>query len=207
MISRSVEEKQDVINKQLDRKTLSNDINFAEKSDSEVWNLFKKGSEASFIHIYKTYFYLLYNYGAQFTNDQFLIKDAIQELFIYIRKRRNNLSDTDNIKLYLFKILKRTILRSIKEQKARHRKDEAFVEFRFTFSIENHIINRQIDEENITKLNKALKKLSVHQREAIYYYFYQNLSYSEITSLMGFSHIKSTRNLIYKAIKALKSNF
>src|SRR5690606_36156630 len=79
------------------------------KDEAAIWEAFKKGNESAFIYIYETYFDQLFVYGKQFTRDEDIVKDAIQDLFITLRKSRAGLGSTDSIKFYLYKSLKRLI--------------------------------------------------------------------------------------------------
>ena len=176
------------------------------KDDTTVWKAFKNGSESAFIYIYEAYFDSLYIYGSQFTRDDGRVKDAIQDLFVELRKNRARLGDTDSIKFYLFKCLKRKV---IKESGRWFNKYEEFsgdVSFNFTMSHEQVLIDRQLDVEKTAALNKAIQSLSPRKREVIYYFYYEGMSYQEIQELMEMSHVKSVRNLLYKAIDLLREN-
>ena len=72
---------------------------------------------------------------------------------------------------------------------------------------ESVIILNQEHKEKLEKLDRALSTLSVKHREAIYYYFYQGMSYGEVQELLGFRDLKSVRNLVYKVIKILRKSF
>ena len=67
------------------------------------------------------------------------------------------------------------------------------------------MINRQLEEQKLRQLNMALKKLTKRQGEVIYYYFYENMDYGQVMEMMDLKNIKSARNLVYKALKVLKS--
>ncbi|MBP2830680.1 sigma-70 family RNA polymerase sigma factor [Aquimarina sp. U1-2] len=176
--------------------------------DLEIWRQFKTGNESAFIHIYKTYFKSLYNFGLQFSKDTHLVEDSIQDLFIDIRRTRKKLSDTTSIKLYLYKAIRRKILRSIKS--SRKRLWDGSIEegnnFHFTFSYEHHLISQQLNEEKIERLNRALQTLPKRQREVIYYFFYEQMGYLEIKEIMDFANIKSVRNKAYIALKTLRKS-
>lgn len=172
--------------------------------DLSLWRSFKEGNESAFIYIYKQYFEVLFQFGSMFSPNENLVKDAVQELFIDLRKSRARLSDTNNIKFYLFKSLKRRI---IKENKAWYSKlVELKDDYSFTvsYSHEQLMISRQLNTEQVEKLNKAISQLSARKREVIYYFYYEELSYEEIKQIMGLSNIKSARNLLYKALAFLK---
>lgn len=176
------------------------------KDDSATWAAFKMGNESAFIYIYETYFDKLFVYGHHFTRDEGIVKDAIQDLFIELRKNRLRLGDTDSIKFYLFKCLKRRI---IKESSHWFYKCEEFsseLSFNFSFSHEQILIDRQLNKEKMANLNKAIQALSPRKREVIYYFYYEGLNYRQIKEIMQLSDIKSARNLLYKAIDFLREN-
>ncbi|MDN5215534.1 sigma-70 family RNA polymerase sigma factor [Fulvivirgaceae bacterium BMA12] len=180
--------------------------NLADKSDIEIWSMFKKGHEGAFNFIYENYFPLLFKYGHRFTKNREVVKDAIQDLFIELRAGGQNLSDTDSIKYYLFKALRWKIQQYLKKRKRFLGEDKLPVDFTFEVvdSPEISLIRRQIDEEKKMRLQKSLQSLSKRQKEAIYYFYYEHLTYAQVASIMGMSNIKSARNLIYKAIDSLK---
>lgn len=195
-------------------KTNKLNVSFREKqiekndfcNDLDCWKEFKLGNEAAFIQIYQQYFKVLFNYGFQFTTDHDMIQDCIQDLFIELRKNRKNLSDTNSIKKYLFKSLRRKIIYQLNKKQSLIRRYQKAEQFEVEFSVEDHMINRQLSQEKEERINKALSHLPVRQREAIYYFYYENMKYEEVAEVMNLSHIKSARNLIYKALGNLKLN-
>ncbi|MFD2035939.1 RNA polymerase sigma factor [Belliella marina] len=176
-------------------------------SDIEIWNAFRSGSESAFIMIYQNYFDKLYAYGWKICHSEAMLKDAIQDLFIELRKNRSKLGQTSSIKFYLFKSLKRKL---IKEEGKWYSNLETVDEnyfFDFSFSPEQLLIDRQVDDERSRKLNQAIKQLSPRKKEVVYYYFYEELTYREIQEIMNLDNIKSVRNLIYKSISFLRDIF
>jgi len=77
--------------------------------------------------------------------------------------------------------------------------------FEIEISTEQKIIDEQIKSDNKKKLKEVIKLLTNRQREAIYCLYYEDLNYEEIKELMGFTNIRSARNLIYKALNHMKS--
>ncbi|TRX61693.1 sigma-70 family RNA polymerase sigma factor [Fulvivirga sp. M361] len=176
--------------------------------DADVWNRFRSGDEASFIYIYNEHFQALYQYGCQFTCIQELVEDAIQDLFVELRQKRKKITIKTSIRFYLFKSLKRKLIKLLEKR----RKDlpyspqPEYAAFEVTFSIEQRLIESQMHIEQRQKLAESIKKLTPRQREAIYYFYYENMSYAEIQKLMDFTHIQATRNLMYRAISELKKH-
>ena len=180
---------------------------FASKSDLEIWQDFKQGNESAFTHIYAQYFKKLFIFSSQFMKDKELIKDCIQDLFIDLRRNRKNLSDTTSIKLYLFKSIKRKVILYKKRLLANSNNIQRYCgnDFKVVLSAEHLMIDRQLEEQKLSRLNTALKKLTKRQGEVIYYYFYENMDYSQVMEMMDLKNVKSARNLVYKALKVLKS--
>lgn len=181
-------------------------FSIADLPDAEIWHEFKAGNEGAFNHIYRTYFQEIYQYGHQFTSDSGLIKDLLQDLLIDIRKNRNKLGEAPSIKFYLFKAFRRKVFRYLKQNRLVYfSKIEFFSNIVIESSHEVKLLESQLDSEKRKALEVALLNLSKRQRECIYYYFYQSMSYGEVASIMGLNNVKSARNLIYKSIDALNS--
>ena len=82
-------------------------------SDTFLWNDFVNGNQDAFRIIYNNHVQSLFRYGCHFTYDEALVKDCIHDVFIELAKYRAGLGNTNNIKLYLFKSLKRKIIKSM----------------------------------------------------------------------------------------------
>ncbi|MBI0398607.1 RNA polymerase sigma factor [Cyclobacterium marinum] len=185
-----------------DLQSFPNDVPVID--DAKLWQQFKGGSETAFIKIYNENFDVLLSYGCQFSRNQELVEDCIQDVFIYLRQKRKSLGATDCIRFYLMKCMKRKLFDEIKSSNkplSEIHQDG----FQVVYSHEDFLIDRQIQKERSDQLNKALSILSRKQREAIYYFYFQSLNYSQISELLGFDHVKSARNLVYKALSMLKS--
>jgi RNA polymerase sigma factor (sigma-70 family) len=178
-------------------------------SDNErlVWSSFRAGNRKALDYIFEKHIRLLFAYGSKITKDTGLVEDAIQDVFVELWKKREILSDTDNIKLYLLKSLRRRIIRTLSEQSRMHAviADRQSYEDELEFSSEFHLIQEQSSQEQRQQLKAAITQLSKRQREAIYLKFYEHLTYLEISEMMNLS-IKSTYKLIGKAIDSLRTH-
>lgn len=174
--------------------------------DQTLWTLFKTGDESAFIVIYQEYCNLLFNYGSQFCQDEELIKDCLQDFFIYLREKRRSLGETTSIKLYLMKSFKRRVIDYLKKYQKQNKKFEEFLQFQFPveMSSEEIYIKNQFEEEKIITLKKAIGSLEVKEREAIYYFYYEKLTYEQIAIILEFNHVSSARRLIYRALGNLR---
>lgn len=203
--SLKVQPKQEV-NKQLGEERRSD---FSSLSDENIWIAFQDGNEGAFIHIYKNYANVLFNFGMKFCQDRDLVKDCLQDFFVYLRKSRSKLSTTNSIKLYLMKSFRRRVIEYVNKAQNEKKRNSDAVDF--TLQIENShemkFIEAQVDSENAGRLTEALDKLDPREREAVYYFYYEGIGYKQIAEMMEFTHVSSARRLIYRALGHLKELF
>lgn len=174
-----------------------------ELSDFEIWNLFRSGSDSAFDFIYQKYFDKLFNYGCQFTKDRPLVEDTLQDLFIELKRRSEHLAQTDKILPYLYSAFRRKIIR-YRAKLSKFSELDSDYSFAINSGSDELIINDEEEKATQLKLQKALNELPENYREVIYLFYYENLSYEEIREIQGFENIKSTRNLLYKALKTMR---
>lgn len=179
---------------------------FSAKSDGEIWESFIKGNESAFIYLYRHYFDSLGVYGIQLHGDVALIEDAIQDVFVDLRKKRQKLPPIKcSIKAYLYKCLRNKILEYLRKESSRMKRNvEHYSGFDIVLPFEETMIRNEKLSEDKKAIIEAVNNLPVRQKEIIHYLFYENLSYEEIKEIMGFKNLKSSRNLIYKALSKLR---
>ena len=175
--------------------------------DVRLWELFREGKEIAFSHIYGTHFEGLFQYGCQFTKNESLVEDALQDMFIELREKRKQTIIQTSVRNYLFTCLRRRILLYKKKSNdyTTNFEHSRFRLFDMEISTEQKIIDEQIKSDNKKKLKEAIKLITNRQREAIYCLYYEGLNYEEIKELMGFTNIRSVRNLVYRALAHMKS--
>lgn len=178
---------------------------FVERTDHEIWSLFKNGHEGAFRYIYERHIDVLYSYGQRFTPNKEVIRDCMQDLFVELRNSKK-LSNTNSIKFYLLKAFRNKLKRTL-NQNSRFTMvsvNEWFLTNPAQPSVETVIIESRFKEEQKARLRSAINELPARQREALYYFYQENLTYAEVAEIMGFSYVRSARNMIYKAIEALR---
>lgn len=177
-------------------------------SEAILWQKFKSGDEEAFSVIYHRYFNDMYNYGLKIAGGGGeLTKDCIQELFIDLWTRKENLGDVKSIKFYLLKSLRRSINKKLesKQQENLQIQRAGQMEPQIDFSSEEFLINDEISHLRSEYISRILNQLPARRKEAIYLKYFKNLSYPEIAEVMGLTE-KAVVNHIYKAFKALKLN-
>src|SRR5690606_5648916 len=73
-----------------------------EEMDSTIWSSFVQGSEQALSQLFERYGDKLFNYGRQFTADEELVKDAIQDVFYQLIKTKDKLAIAQSVKHYIF---------------------------------------------------------------------------------------------------------
>ncbi|MFT4031501.1 MAG: sigma-70 family RNA polymerase sigma factor [Siphonobacter sp.] len=174
------------------------------KSDQSIWKSFRNGDENAYELIYREHFRGLFRYARKFTNDSNLIKDCIQDLFLTLGRSRNTLGETDSIRFYLLKSLRRLLTQRIQQENLRLDEEPNDLAFEWILPIEHHILEEETSLEKNLRLKQAMGVLTKRQREAIYLKFYNDLDHDQIAVLMGISY-QSVSNLLYQSLRILET--
>jgi RNA polymerase sigma factor (sigma-70 family) len=174
--------------------------------DVHLWQNVKKDNELAFSILYKKYTRRLYNYGVHSCHDHDLVMDCLQELFVSIWDRRKNLTTVHSVSSYLFKSFRRLLMKRLSWRKRFLHTIEANQDkyFEIILPVDSIIEANEQQSEQSEKLRRSLSGLTKRQREAIFLKFYNDLSYSDIASIMELQ-VDSVYNIISKAIDSLRS--
>jgi RNA polymerase sigma factor (sigma-70 family) len=166
----------------------------------------QQNDEQALAAIMRKYYTALYNYGSRFTNDEGLVKDCIQEVFISLWQRRETAAAILSPRYYLLRAVKNKVLKSLHQNNIRSGTVPLEEEYDFLqeFSVEKLIIDKQMSEEQATILRRTMAQLSKRQHELIYLKFYQHLDHAQIAGLMNLSR-QSVYNLLHETIQKLRS--
>lgn len=174
--------------------------------DYFLWKRFKGGDSRAFYELYDEHIDSLYSFGMQFSKDTNFVKDCIHDLFLDLHKNRNQLGDTNSIRFYLFRSLRRKIYKL----QSRHSflklaVEEGIEQGNQAPAFEEILIDSEVQKETFDLLVNALRQLSTQQQHALFLKFEQNMTYPEIASLLGIT-VESARTSIYRALKILRTN-
>jgi RNA polymerase sigma factor (sigma-70 family) len=163
---------------------------YEDKSDQEIWNTFNKGDEMAFNYIYRSYVQDLYRYGWQYSKDEDLVKDCIQNVFIYLRKR-GHLAEVTNLRGYLYKCVRSEIAKNRKNEARFISIEEDYPEDSFLIEIspETTLIHRESMLHQQELISKSLNQLTPKQRKALLLFYEDGLSYKEISTWMDLSEV------------------
>jgi len=175
-------------------------------NDNQIWLRLKKGDENALEFIFEKYFPTLFDYGMKITPQAELVRDSIQELFIYIWTHRKNLSEVHSLRAYLLTSLRRSMLKKRQNSEKMHSIDKTNEAHLFSnlFSPEYFMILHETEEENKKFIRNALRQIPDRIREALYLKTYQGLTYQEIGEVMGITY-QVARNYIWEGLKKLRT--
>lgn len=177
-------------------------------ADRALWRAFRAGDRDAFTAIYERHVYALVNYGEKMVPHRATVEDAIHDLFVDLWRRRSALNDTDSVRFYLLKGLKRKLLRTLSNQRrsknllSKHFSPDFFLEFSHEF----YLIARQVSEEHREQLAERLAALPKREKEALHLRFYEEMEYPEMAKLMQIS-VKTAYNSVHNAIVRLRKSF
>jgi len=175
----------------------------AHMEESALWRAFKSGNEKALISIFDWFSDALYNYGVKIYNERESVKDTVQELFIELWRNREHLSDTDSIKFYLFKALRRKLHRVRSAKRNRNFLRLSEVDDAVSPSHEYFVIAEQDLSGQRQRLLKMLDTLTARQREAIFLRYFEEMGYDRIAGIMDMNK-QSVYNLIHTGISELR---
>jgi RNA polymerase sigma factor (sigma-70 family) len=172
-------------------------------NDTDLWRSFRDGDDTAFSILYKSQIGVLYKYGHKLTTDTQLVEDSIQDMFIELWNSRQRLSDTDSIKFYLFRILRRKITRNPLNRHDAVLDENVMEQKLFSLSAESLLIDVERENTRTRMLSSALLKLPSRQQEVINLRYFNAFSHQQIADIMDIS-LQSVHNTLQKSMKGLR---
>jgi len=173
-------------------------------SDESLWYFFKKGDLNAFKALFKIYYPPLYAYGVKLTNDPYLTEDCLQNLFVYLYEKRENLGEVRNLKAYLFISFKRRLVKQVKNQYLRESlSDNNSFEHSIVFSPQEVAVKQEVQFLCTKTLHQLLNELPPREKEVIYLKYYCDLCTGEISEIMDIKS-QSVLNILQKAMIKLR---
>jgi RNA polymerase sigma factor (sigma-70 family) len=166
---------------------------------NKLWLDISEGSKDAYSELYIFYYRKFFNYGRKFTDDIPLLEDIIQEILLHIWLNRSKLPGISNPNAYYYTSFRNSLFTKMAEAKP------AMVDNEQAFSIDNILIQQEIDLELKTRLDSAIKTLTPRQAEAIYLKFYEGFSYEEVAGMLNIT-VKATYKIVARALLQLKTN-
>lgn len=177
-------------------------MRYADFTSEELWTQFLPGDHLALDAIVKRHYNLLYQYGCKFTRDAALVKDCIQDLFLFLWYKRHAVNETASVEHYLMKALRRRLERAL--TKAGSTQGMGFLDFKDAAATpDDHLIQQEQKTALADRIKKCILQLSKRQQEIIYLRFYLNASAADIADIMQLNR-QSVYNLLNDALNKLR---
>lgn len=174
--------------------------------DNLRWERLLHGDHDALYELYTHYYHTLLFIGLKHIPDADLVKDVIQQQFLYFWEKRQSLREARNVRSYIIiSFLRRLTSDWIKARRiinlevAWSKKEEEYIEFPY----EEHLIIKDGNEAICKNLMAVINGLPARQRELIILKFYEGLSYDEITQKTGLAH-RTVYNKIHEALDKIR---
>ncbi len=174
--------------------------------DEDLWEELKAGDRRAFEVLFRRYHKDLFRYAVKFCRDKEMAEDHIQNLFLKIWLRKDNLGDVVAVKTYLWTSLRRELITEMNQEgkKISHEESGSPVTG-FALSAEEFIIRNEHASFRKRQLSQAVNALSSKQKEVLYLRFYEGMSYQEIEDIMDINY-QVARNYLYQSLQRLRKN-
>lgn len=158
-------------------------------------------NEAAFEQVFKMYFKALHAYASTILKDEMLGEEIVQNIFLKIWERKEQLSIQSSLKAYLYRAVHNESMNVLKHEKI---KASYQVYIARAMKNETDMANKKILSSDLEhKLRKALNELPEQCRTIFQMSRFEELKYQEIADKLGLS-IKTIENQMGKALKLLR---
>lgn len=154
-------------------------------------------------YLFKTYYKRLFRVAYQVVNDESLADDVVQEVFIHVWKKREELNITTTIEGYL---VKATVNRALNQLSKDKKMPKAEIQEDFTLYIEkNHLHENHFDQDVFQKLvHASLDSLPPKCKSIFVLSRFEGMKNKEIAEHLGLS-IKTVENQMTIALNKLNT--
>lgn len=186
-------------------KTNYNNIREREEAAQTLLAAYRQGDQNAFMSLYDMYAEMLLNYGLCITSDKELVKDCVQDVFIKLISKSQDLQVT-KVTSYLLISLRNRLL---DEFRRKNYMTETAVEDIRIFSttvedVENSYILDESSLNNVRKVQILMDELTPRQRQVFTLYYIEQRKYEDICDIMQMNY-HSVRNLVHRGMLKLRA--
>lgn len=174
-------------------------------TDQELLTDLRNGDNDAFEALYHRYFVSLCKYAYKKLQDECVVEELVQDVFVDLWKKRTTLDIDGQIAGLLFAMLRNKALHGLRARLIQSKHYEEFSllhKHDMSEELTDKLYARQAQE----KMNTAINQLSPQCRQAFTLSRYENLSYKEIAQKMGIS-VNTVEKHIGKALNFLRQEF
>ncbi|WP_194768453.1 RNA polymerase sigma factor [Tamlana sp. I1] len=157
----------------------------------------KKGDKKAFKLIFDTYFKRLYAFSLQYVEDKYAAEEIVENTLLKLWQKRDKLDKIDNLKSYLYTMVRNGSLDYIKKEKKFIRLD---LKKHDAIALKDQFI---IEEETYAVLFQALENLPTKCRKVFELSCLEGVKYKDIAEDLQIS-INTVKSQRARAIELLK---
>jgi RNA polymerase sigma-70 factor (family 1) len=171
-----------------------------DRTDRELANEMRSGSEYAFQVIFERHWKPLYAFVFRLISDEDQTKDILQNTFLEVWKRREQLFAVDSLMPLLIKIAKNEVITLFRKDKVRLAGDEILIRnLQQIHAADDQLIAADLQGE----IDRELVKMPLNMRQCFRLSKYENRSVKEIAAELMLSE-QTVKNNISEALKRLK---
>ena len=179
-------------------KKISNSSNH---TASLLWTAIRQGDEKAFELLYNNTVLPLTNQAYNILKDRELVKDILQDVFVSLYTRRNELPTDLNIVGYLTNAVKYKVSTHLRDQLSRDTHHVAILQSEQQAELTPAFPYEQRELKN--RIRESIDTLPEKCRQAFMLNHYGSMSYKDIAQEMGIS-VKTVEKHIGKALSVLR---
>lgn len=185
-------------------KTNYNNIREREEAAQTLLAAYRQGDQNAFMSLYDMYAEMLLNYGLCITSDKELVKDCVQDVFIKLISKSQDLQVT-KVTSYLLISLRNRLLDEFRRKN--YMTETAVEDIRISTTVEDVQNSYILDESslnNVRKVQILMDELTPRQRQVFTLYYIEQRKYEDICGIMQMNY-HSVRNLVHRGMLKLRA--
>jgi RNA polymerase sigma-70 factor (ECF subfamily) len=178
------------------------------KSDQELIADYQNGDTKAFEMLFERYKTAILNFALRIVGNRADAEDVVSEVMTILLVKKDAYRPIAKFSTWIFTIARNSCVNKLRKQKNvfslwMHNNQSGEYEM-LDVADQEALADHQIkDKEVSVEVRKAIEKLPETQREAIVLREYQNLSYEEISQILGCS-LENVKVLIFRARERLR---
>ncbi|TKC62197.1 RNA polymerase sigma-70 factor [Pedobacter hiemivivus] len=174
---------------------------YKQLSDADLVILLREADRLAFTTIYDRYWALLFSHARKMVKDEEEARDVVQEVFIYLWNRIDEITITSTLSAYLYSSVRHKILNVIKRSKLREKYIDSLMAFEETDPDSSEDL---IAKELATRIEDAIHQLPKKMRTVFELSRKTNLSHKLISEELEISE-NTIKKQINRALKMIKT--
>ncbi|MEI8113571.1 MAG: RNA polymerase sigma-70 factor [Bacteroidia bacterium] len=168
--------------------------------DNQLYLKFSAGDERAFQTLFRKYYPAMCNFARQFLNDSELAEETVQDLFVKIWEKRENLNIQTSVKHYFFRSVRNHCLNQLQHDKIKKQYSGRMLE---TAHQEINPDDFYLEVDLVQRIEKSINSLPPKRQEIFRLSREQGLKYKEIAETLNIS-VKTVEAQMGLALKYLR---